>query len=83
MSAFGSLLVLTMAGLGGSMVPRFVMPDAMQTIGLITPHAWAIDGYQEIIVRNGGIVDVLPHTMVLLAFAAVFYTAGTLRFRYQ
>jgi ABC-type multidrug transport system permease subunit len=82
-TAFGTLIVLTMAALGGSMVPRFIMPDTMQTIALITPHAWAIDGYQEIIVQRGSLASILPHTAALLAFAAVFFAIGTWRFTYR
>jgi len=82
-TAFGTLIVLTMAALGGSMVPRFIMPDTMQTIGLITPHAWAIEGYHDIIVRDQGLVDILPTFAVLLGFAVVFFTVGVARFRYQ
>jgi ABC-2 type transport system permease protein len=82
-TAFGTLVVLTMAALGGSMVPRFIMPETMQTIGLITPHAWAIEGYHDIIVRDEGIVDILPTFAALLAFAAVFFAVGVARFRYQ
>jgi ABC-2 type transport system permease protein len=82
-TAFGTLVVLTMAALGGSMVPRFIMPETMQTIGLITPHAWAIDGYHDVIVRNEGFVDVLPTFGALLVFAAGFFVVGVARFRSQ
>lgn len=82
-TAFGTLIVLSMAALGGSMVPRFIMPDTMQTIGLITPHAWAIDGYHEIIVRNEGLLSVVPHTAALLGFAAIFFSIGAWRFSYR
>jgi ABC-2 type transport system permease protein len=82
-TAFGTLIVLTMAALGGSMVPRVIMPDAMRTIGLITPHAWAIEAYQDVIVRDQGFASVLPAFAVLLAFAAVFFAIGVSRFRFQ
>jgi ABC-2 type transport system permease protein len=65
------------------MVPRFIMPETMQTIGLITPHAWAIEGYHDVIVRDKGLVDVLPAFAALLAFAVVFFAVGAARFRYQ
>ncbi len=82
-TAFGVLIVLTMAALGGSMVPRFIMPDTMQTIALITPHAWAIDGYHEIIVQRKGLLSVLPHTAALLTFAAIFFSIGAWCFTYR
>jgi ABC-2 type transport system permease protein len=46
-----------------------------------TPHAWAIEGYHDIIVRDESLTAVLPVTGVLLAFAAVFFAVGAARFR--
>jgi ABC-2 type transport system permease protein len=82
-TAFGTLVVLTMAALGGSMVPRLVMPDAMQTIGLITPHAWAIEGYHDVIVRDQGLGAILPNFLALSGFALAFFAVGVARFRHQ
>ena len=82
-TAFGTLIVLSMAALGGSMVPRFIMPDTMQTIGLITPHAWAIEGYHDVIVRDRGLIDILPTFAALVGFAALFFSIGAWRFSYR
>ncbi|HEY6049964.1 MAG TPA: ABC transporter permease, partial [Thermoanaerobaculia bacterium] len=46
--ALSNLLVLVMSALGGSMFPRFLMPELMQKVGLITLNAWAIDGFQKV-----------------------------------
>ncbi|HLF24890.1 MAG TPA: ABC transporter permease [Anaerolineae bacterium] len=78
-----SLLVVTMAALGGVMVPRFVMPDFLQTIGLVTPHAWALDAYQSVLVRGYDVLHVLPHIGALLAFAAVFFGIALWRFKWD
>ncbi len=82
-SSLGSLVILTLAALGGSMVPLWVMPDWMQTLARITPHAWALTAYQDIIVRGYGTMDVLPQLAVLLGFAAVFYGVALWRFRWD
>src|SRR4029077_5658100 len=37
---------LILAAIGGSMAPRFLMPEALQTLGWLTPHTWAIEAYQ-------------------------------------
>ncbi|MDP7645304.1 MAG: hypothetical protein QGG60_11490, partial [Anaerolineales bacterium] len=46
------LLAVTPAALDGMMVPTFVMPDFMQTLARITPHAWALASFQDVIVRG-------------------------------
>jgi len=45
------------------------MPEAMKTLGLATPHAWALRAYQDVLVKGAGLVDVLPQIGALLAFA--------------
>ncbi len=82
-SGISSLLVLTMAALGGSMVPTFVMPGFMQTLSRLTPHAWALEGYQDVIVRGLGLSAVVPDVAVLLGFGAAFFGVALWRFRFD
>jgi len=77
------LLLLTLSALGGCFVPRFTMPDWLRTVGLITPHAWALDAYQDLLVRGYGLLEVLPKVGTLVAFALVFFTIGVWRFRFK
>lgn len=77
------LLLLTLSALGGCFVPRFIMPDWLQTIGLVTPHAWALDAYQDLLVRGYGLLEVLPKVGVLAAFAVAFFGIGVWRFRFE
>lgn len=77
----GVLLGLGVAALGGSMVPIEIFPAGMQTVAKFTPHAWAIDGFAEMVRRDGGFVDVLPNLGVLAAFAAGMMLLGTWRLR--
>lgn len=77
------IVVLTTSALGGVMVPRFIMPEAMQQIGNITPQAWAIQGYQDVLVRGQGLGGVWLEAAVLLIFAAVFTAIGVWRFRFD
>jgi ABC-2 type transport system permease protein len=78
-----TLLLLTMSALGGCFIPRLTMPEWLRNIGLITPHAWALDAYQDLLVRGYGLMDVLPKVGVLMAFAFVFFTIGVWRFRFE
>jgi len=82
-SGLGTLLVVTMAALGGVMVPRYIMPDFMRTIGLISPHAWALTAYQDVLVRGYDIAHVLPEVGALMGFAVVFFGVALWRFKWD
>ncbi|MCY3749515.1 MAG: ABC transporter permease [Chloroflexi bacterium] len=77
------IVVLTTSALGGVMVPRFIMPEAMQQIGNITPQAWAIEAYQDVLVRGQGLGGIWLEAGVLLIFAVVFTAIGVWRFRFD
>lgn len=79
----GLFLTLTLAPLGGAWWPLEIVPPFMQTLGRISPVAWAMDAYGKLIWFGGTLADVLLPVGVLLAMAAVFFTFGALRFKYE
>jgi len=81
--SIGVLLVLVLAALSGSMIPRFVMPEAMQTIGVIAPQSWGLSAYQDVLVRGMGIGEIVLETAVLVGFGVVFLAISVARFRYE
>ncbi len=82
-SAYGNFLVLTMAGISGCMMPRAWQPELMQTVGLITPHAWALIAYDQILNRPlAELTVVLRCCEILLAFAGGFFAIGWWRSRH-
>ncbi len=82
-NGLSTLLVLTLAAIGGVMVPRFVMPQFMQTLGVISPHAWALNAYQDILMRGYGIVEVLPECAALLAMSVVMFGVAVQKFKWD
>lgn len=79
----GSLLAVVLAAIGGVMVPRVIMPQFMRDFGLISPHAWGLDAYQDVLVRGYGIAEILPETGALLLFAVAFFAIALLRFKWE
>jgi len=84
LGAMGSVVLLIMGLLGGCMFPRLQMPPAMRSIGLAVPHGWALDGYYDVLVRQGTtVMDIAPSIGALVAFAVVFAGVGLWRFRFE
>jgi len=79
----GALIAVMMAALGGCFVPTFVMPQFMQTLSKIVPHAWALQGYQDVLIRAYGVGQVMPEVGALLVFAAIFFGFALWRFRFD
>jgi len=61
---------LLLAALGGIMVPRFVMPLAMQAVSLYSPLAWGLEGFLHVFLRQGGLRAVAPEAFKLFCFGA-------------
>jgi linearmycin/streptolysin S transport system permease protein len=70
LGALSTLLILIMSSVGGSMFPRFLMPESMQRAGLLTINAWAIDGFTKVFWRDLPVSDLWPQVTVLLAVGA-------------
>ena len=81
-SAWGNLVVLATAGISGCFVPRHLMPELSQQISLITPHAWSLIAYREILVADHpGVFPVLSACGVLLCFSSAFCITALAGFR--
>ena len=76
-------LGMVMALMGGCWYPLELFPGFAQNLVKVLPTTWAMQGLLDIVLRGGGLSDVLPKAAVLLGFAAVFFAIGVWRFRYE
>jgi ABC-2 type transport system permease protein len=78
LSGLGTIVILTMSSLGGSMFPRFLMSESMQKLGLLTFNAWALDGYLKVFWRDAPIWQLWPQALVLTLIAAALLSLARL-----
>jgi ABC-2 type transport system permease protein len=78
-----TLAVLMMVMLGGAWVPTFIFPAWLQQFTLIVPVRWAVDGLDAMTWRGIGLAGALVPVLVLIAFAAAFWSIAAARFRWQ
>jgi ABC-type multidrug transport system permease subunit len=72
-SVYGTLLILILGGVSGSLMPRDLMPEKMKTASLFTPQAWALDAYSQLLASAHPDLGVIAASCgVLLAFGAAF-----------
>jgi len=60
-------VILVLSALGGSMVPRFLMPEILKDLGWLTPNTWALEAYSGIFWRGESLAAVLLPVSLLAA----------------
>jgi ABC-2 type transport system permease protein len=76
----GGGLNIILAAIGGIMVPKSVMPEAMRQLAEISPMSWALDAFLTLLVGQGSLADIAPYCARLLLFAALLGGSGLLLF---
>lgn len=72
---------MLLAALGGAWFPLEITPAGFQAFAQVLPTTWAMNGFNEVILRGGGPAAVLPSVTILLAFAAGFLLIASRRLR--
>ncbi len=68
---FGSMSIVILAAIGGIWVPSFVMPEYMQTISLISPLNWCLEGFYILFLKGGSWAALQNVVIGLMIFIAV------------
>ena len=71
------------SALGGAWFPLEVAGETFKTIGYATPTAWAMDGFQNIVMRGLYLNSVLVPAGVLLVYSVVFFVVAAWRFKFE
>ena len=67
-TTIGGISNILLGAIGGVMVPKFIMPSAMQTLANISPMSWGLDGFLEIFLKGGDIFMVFNESIMLILF---------------
>lgn len=73
LGAISTLAVLTISALGGSMFPRFLMPESMQRASLVLFNSWALDGFINVFWREAPLSTIVIPVLVLVGWAVLFF----------
>ena len=82
-AALGGGLNVVLAAIAGIMVPRMLMPPALQTISEWSPMGWALDGVQSVFLGDPDMAFIFPRAGLLLIFSAVCFSISWWSLRRQ
>jgi ABC-2 type transport system permease protein len=78
---FSLIPMFVLSGLGGAWVPLEYTGAAFQAIGHVSPVAWAMDGFKNIVARGLGFSSVLLPASALIGYAIFFFALALWRFQ--
>ncbi len=79
-TTIGGLLNILFGAIGGVMVPKMYMPQAMQTFSNVSPMSWGLEGFLDIFLRGYGVTEVIPETLALCGFGISLLLVAALIF---
>lgn len=78
---FALMAMFVFSALGGTWFPLEVSRGGFAALGKVMPSYWAMNGYQNILIRGLGLESAWMPTLVLLAYALGFFVLAVWRFR--
>jgi ABC-type multidrug transport system permease subunit len=77
----GSIVIVTMAAIGGCWWPIDLEPRWMRSLALAFPTTWAMEAFNDLMIRRRPVEAALWPTTVMLAFGASYLVIGLALFR--
>jgi ABC-2 type transport system permease protein len=68
---FGSVSVVILAAIGGVLVPVYVMPGIMQSLSVVSPLNWSLNGLNNVFLRQTDFAAIVPDVLKLSVFFIV------------
>jgi len=80
-AGWNAIAAISLAVLGGSMIPLANAPDLLRQLSRITPHAWFLGAIDDLSAASTGLAEIAPALVVLVGFGIVSGALGLLRAR--
>src|SRR4029450_6595019 len=77
----GSIAIVTMAAVGGCWWPIDLEPRWMRQVALAFPTTWAMEAFNDLMIRRRGLEAAVGPTVVMIAYGLCYLVVGMLLFR--
>ncbi len=54
-NGIGAISIIIFAAIGGIWVPSFIMPESLQTMGMVSPLHWCLDGFYKVFLEGASL----------------------------
>lgn len=75
--------VFPASALAGLWFPIEIMPGFMQSVAKVFPTYYAMNAYQDVIVRGKGLLEIAPSLAAVAGFVLAFFALGLLLFKWE
>ena len=72
----GTIAIMGMAAIGGCWWPITIEPHWLQTVAHLFPTAWAMEAFNDLMLREGQLRDILPALGALTTFGVLYWILG-------
>jgi ABC-2 type transport system permease protein len=79
----GLSAVFVLAAFGGCWWPLYEQPDWVQAVAPAAMTTWSMFAIQDVMLRDRGLLELLPKVVLLLAYGGVCFGVGLRLFRYS
>lgn len=77
----GSMVIVTMAAVGGCWWPIDLEPRWMRSVALAFPTTWAMEAFNDLMIRQRSPVEAVKPTLVMLSYGLSYLALGVALFR--
>jgi len=80
---FSLIPMFVLSGLGGAWVPLEFTGESFQKVAYLTPLAWSMTAFKNIVERGQGLESVILPVLVVTGFAVVVFGLAVWRFKFE
>lgn len=78
---YAMIAMFALSALGGAWFQLEIAGTTFSTIGHFLPSAWAMDGFQNILIRGQGFQSIVLPLVIMFGYGLLFFIAGVMLFR--